>query len=777
MKRIKTVNRAVDLFGPGKDGFRAAQAGVSEPTYLSADFFNDVQESLVRVVERAGLVPGDNHEQFADAVQVFSNTAVVSMQLVDYTALRAYDGVQTSAYITGLTGAAAPSGIAGMFVRDDSDSASLDDGGTVIVAANGKRWKRSFKGAVNIQWFGGASDGEVDNTGPLQRLRAAGHQQIHFPTTPGTSNVYRFGGALTSGLTNGVSIDVDPGVTINVLDIGYLHPEMAVVRKTKLFLSALGNDDCLFPQIARQAADRSIWLSHGDREDGRVYPVYCNADLIFREVTSGEDVFRSFSPTFASVSGVVLPIANATDYRMAFRKVLPGDADSAIFQEATSATPIAMVRTATSYYGIAANTSDVAQPQSFAKSLSGGISYTSLTYDGQGTHASYSSFKSLWTVRINDVRQFSILLNGMVIHTVNTDDEILEAGFGGQGTPSGQITIQDWTYTSKRQQAGAKSEDWAIFGDSLTADSFPGSWPSQLISILDAFCGLRVKHVRNYAVPGDSSAQQRLLCTPGNIASYSRVLILIGPNDIQNGVDADTYGANLGAMIDTVQAAGKQLAVGLPTMFYGRDQAGGGRGQATQRYDQGKAIRAKCLRVCADKHVLVANTLEHLGPILGDWINPELGSVAALGRDPMVIDSIHHGGFGKSLLAKAFAAVIIGDLMRVPTLATKPNLLPAANVSGGWTFGSGEPGEWVRSSEGLGFLFGLMNRGASIANGTVVYTLPENLRARRTRRYEVASSAGSFWLNVDGPTGQMSLQDFPATATWLSLDGICLDTR
>jgi hypothetical protein len=67
-RRITTVNREIDKFGAGKDGFRAAVPGVSDPTYLSATFFNGVQESIVRVIERAGLVPADDYEQLVTAI-------------------------------------------------------------------------------------------------------------------------------------------------------------------------------------------------------------------------------------------------------------------------------------------------------------------------------------------------------------------------------------------------------------------------------------------------------------------------------------------------------------------------------------------------------------------------------------------------------------------------------------------------------------------------------------------------------------------------------------
>lgn len=70
MKRITTKNRAVDLFGPGKDGFRSGVPGISSPTYLSADWANGIQESIVRVIERAGIEPGDDYDQLSEAVIV-----------------------------------------------------------------------------------------------------------------------------------------------------------------------------------------------------------------------------------------------------------------------------------------------------------------------------------------------------------------------------------------------------------------------------------------------------------------------------------------------------------------------------------------------------------------------------------------------------------------------------------------------------------------------------------------------------------------------------------
>ena len=75
----------------------------------------------------------------------------------DYTELRATKSSElldlTNCFIAKL-------GIGGAFQLDKSDVVSLDDKGTIIVDADGGRWKRLFSSAANSEWFGtvGASD-------------------------------------------------------------------------------------------------------------------------------------------------------------------------------------------------------------------------------------------------------------------------------------------------------------------------------------------------------------------------------------------------------------------------------------------------------------------------------------------------------------------------------------------------------------------------------------------------------------------------------------------
>lgn len=66
--------------------------------------------------------------------------------LANYSNLRSYAGAATQVRIT-------DPDIAGFFYYDASDTSSADNGGTIIVASNNKRWKRVFDGAVNVFWF------------------------------------------------------------------------------------------------------------------------------------------------------------------------------------------------------------------------------------------------------------------------------------------------------------------------------------------------------------------------------------------------------------------------------------------------------------------------------------------------------------------------------------------------------------------------------------------------------------------------------------------------
>lgn len=77
-----------------------------------------------------------------------------ALQMADYAQLRGYSGPRKQVYVTGYLVSASPSGIAGSFVASPNDTNSIDNGGTIIVASNGMRWKRQYTGLIEVDWFG-----------------------------------------------------------------------------------------------------------------------------------------------------------------------------------------------------------------------------------------------------------------------------------------------------------------------------------------------------------------------------------------------------------------------------------------------------------------------------------------------------------------------------------------------------------------------------------------------------------------------------------------------
>lgn len=102
---------------------------------------------------------------------VFKDYAPDAIRLQTYSALRAYSGDSWAVDIT-------VTGIAGRFNRDDTDATTEDNGGTVIVDAIGRRWKRVLNGFVDVRMFGAvpidndATDGHDSTEAILMALNS-----------------------------------------------------------------------------------------------------------------------------------------------------------------------------------------------------------------------------------------------------------------------------------------------------------------------------------------------------------------------------------------------------------------------------------------------------------------------------------------------------------------------------------------------------------------------------------------------------------------------------
>lgn len=63
---------------------------------------------------------------------------------------------------------AARDGGGGLYSLDANDNTTIDNGGTVIVAADGGRWKLSHSGTINVKQFGAKGNGTTDDRAAIQ---------------------------------------------------------------------------------------------------------------------------------------------------------------------------------------------------------------------------------------------------------------------------------------------------------------------------------------------------------------------------------------------------------------------------------------------------------------------------------------------------------------------------------------------------------------------------------------------------------------------------------
>lgn len=628
--------------------------------------------------------------------------------------------------------------------------------------------------SISILDYGGNGGAGNDNVQALMRACAAGGAGVRLRFPRHGINNYVLGGALPAATTEGVTLDVEPGVTLTVLDIGYLHKTARFVRDTRLWLSALQCEFWVGPGWPHVPASSTGQVSYADRDLGEM--VYVDvAKLAPRRVAYNTDVFSDFVPTSAAGGAVVLTTTGADKYDALLTRMAPGSELSVSFEDAVNAAPLVMVRTAVSYYGLSVSLGDVAQPVLFAKNSGTPPAAAGIEYMGMGEHASYAGYKSVWTIRINTTTEFSVLYNDYEVKRVQTNDEIVQAGFGAQGDAGGTIALRRWSAKRGGKSTGHAAVGIAIFTDSTGDGTLMGAWPDVMVDLLDGANGQRVTYLKNYGVSGESSGAQAARCTPEALAGVDVVIIAVGANDEQGGVPVAQYIANVDYIGSMAESMGKRVIIAPPSLFYSQGQAGAGVGQNTQNYDGGRAYRAAIMELCAspENNYKLMNVNGALGPVMANFKNQAISNIALLGRDPVVFDNIHPTMRARRQIARLAAECVMGMLSPEPTMRREFKPLPVSSAQGGWTSGAGEEVAGTeRNHVGKLALGGLLMRGASVADNTIMRTMPENMRPVRPVRRSVACDGGMANVLIEPGTGNMRLFACPPGAQWISLDGI-----
>lgn len=166
MRRVPDSNYPVrDLFGKGKHGFGPGdKTNGTIATIPGAAFMNAVQEEIAGVIEGLGVaLDPENNNQLGETLLQKMAVAVESVA-----ALRELDGSKLQMITLAGYYAGQPGRGGGVFVADAADTASPDNGGTIIVDSVGTRWKRQA-GEIDIKHFGALGNDRADDTAALNR--------------------------------------------------------------------------------------------------------------------------------------------------------------------------------------------------------------------------------------------------------------------------------------------------------------------------------------------------------------------------------------------------------------------------------------------------------------------------------------------------------------------------------------------------------------------------------------------------------------------------------
>ncbi|MDD2663952.1 MAG: tail fiber domain-containing protein [Dechloromonas sp.] len=138
---------------------------LGNPCTAGDEYFNTTYNLLKRFDGLLWRVPDINTENLssgAGSSMVGHGSQTVEAALAErlpeigtYALLRAYTGPVTSFLVRGVANIF--DGGHGVFRVDPSDTTSTDNGGTILVDASGRRWKRDFSGAVSVLWFGAST--------------------------------------------------------------------------------------------------------------------------------------------------------------------------------------------------------------------------------------------------------------------------------------------------------------------------------------------------------------------------------------------------------------------------------------------------------------------------------------------------------------------------------------------------------------------------------------------------------------------------------------------
>jgi lysophospholipase L1-like esterase len=600
---------------------------------------------------------------------------------------------------------------------------------------------------LDIRRYGGSDDGVTANDTALANVKLAyPGGRVRFPKTDGLAQTYYFSTS-TVGQLSGIVIDADDSVLFSFPDEDAVSSQPQVIRPVACYARDMETYYTLVPlpvstYTAKGENFKEVFLSVGDADPNTIEKVSLNAsDIEELDITWETDTIAALSPTSATADQIVLPMTTVDSKFKVFTVPAKAGMDVSVQSSAWTGTSISMgmfLITANGYIGLTQNNTGAIGLTTKVQSVAV-VNSTPHDFDGRSTHLSYCMQLSDLTIRLVSPTHAQFLYNGVLVAEVrDTVAPVTKVGFGSllvSGAP-GSMTWNHCTRSKYKPGAG-KLIRTIVFGDSITdATQYQGTWTYHYRSALEGALGARVAPVTSHAEGGETSSQQATrfsAIASGTLDDFDYCLIMVGVNDIIQGVAASTLYTNLNTIIDGCQAVAVRCIVGMPTMFYDHSVYIDPVGQNPANYQFGSEHRAVVRRVCAEQGVKCVDTLGAQGLTVAQLVTD-----STIAIDPGIRDNIHPSSYMFKNIGLAFARAVLGDLSPRQTRKQTGRNVEASWMLNGWDGSNVTPAYEVTDTGELR-LGGCLTQGggATTAAGTIILQLPLSLAPTRARVFHL----------------------------------------
>lgn len=524
----------------------------------------------------------------------------------------------------------------------------------------------------------------------------------------------------------GIVIDPEPGATIT----GDFHPgdDVVVTRECVVNIVPAAGDPWtmrLSPRHKQPLLEKSLWLAPCSFNRSVLVPIDCLTELTHHELAfPGSDTISiNADGVAADVAGISLPARAAGGFRVSLARMRAAEEITAFFDDYAPAGDYGRVgffRLTNGFLVVWLNDFGTMNVGWKAVSEDTG-SLSGVDWIGRTEVPVYTGRACYLTLRLYDWQTVGVLVSDKEVWRGKIGGNlpaslgaIYRAGFGVTAS-SAPVTIGNWTRrTGLTAVSGLAPVGLLILGDSLS-ERWHMAYEGQLIEALYNTAGMRAEVTANYALGGQTSAQQLAKLQADGVPAGTTVCVAtLGGNDQQGGVNISTLRDTWDDIKAALDALGVRLHFILSNLPYTTVEAPG-HGSDFSNYLNSHLYRTLMMRWAADNGVSVTQSNQAIPPQTTRYIGT---------AEPVMRDNAHWSPMSVRTIAVATAYDIAGLLAPAYSDRLDWLALPGGAYMNAWENSADAP---VRLSirDGWVEMSGAITKASGVADQSILQLPPE----------------------------------------------------